>query len=248
MNLRRRILQSDVLRRVLCACAALYIRFVYWTSRFRVVGGDIPRAFWQSKRPFILCFWHGRLLMMPYSWDRGVPIHMLISRHRDGQIIAKTVSHFGIATVAGSTARGGGAALRTLVRLLKQNACIGITPDGPAGPRMRASLGVAQVARLAGVPVLCAAYGSRPRRLLKSWDRFLVALPFGRGVFVWGAPILVPAEADDAALDAARRAIEKRLNAVTETADLLCRQSAVAPDAREWRPSMGEAEARTVAR
>lgn len=235
----KRLLKSDLLRRFLCAIGALYIRFVYATSRFRVVGGEFPERLWDSKKPFILCFWHGRLLMMPYVWPRGRPIHMLISRHRDGRIIADTVAHFGIKTVAGSTAKGGSAALRSMMKRLRAGESVGITPDGPGGPRMRASAGIAQIARMAGVPVLAAAYSCRPRKILKSWDRFLLALPFARGVFVWGAPIEVPASAAPAELEVARLAIEQRLNAVTETADLLCHAPAVAPDAREWRADAG---------
>ena len=236
----KRILKSAGLRRFLCAVGALYIRFVHATSRWRVIGGDFPRALWEAKKPFILCFWHGRLLMMPYCWDRHVPVNMLISKHRDGRIIADTVAHFGIKTVAGSTTRGGGAALRNMVKKLRAGECAGITPDGPGGPRMRASAGIAQVARMAGVPVVAAAYSCRPRRVLKSWDRFVVATPFGRGVFVWGAPIEVPAGANAAELEAARLMIERRLNAVTETADLLCREPMIEPDAKEWRAAQAE--------
>jgi len=231
---RKRILQSDTAQRALCALAALYIRFVHKTGTWQVEGGEIPGAFWRQKRPFILCFWHGRLLMMPYCWDRDVPIHMLISQHRDGQIIARTVAHFGIDTIAGSSSRGGGAALRSMVRAIRNGDCIGITPDGPQGPRMRASIGVAQVARLAGVPVIAAAFSCKPRRLTTSWDRFAFAFPFGRGAFVWGEPIIVDPNADDDALDAARRAIEAKLNDVTDRADRLCGLAPVAPDDEEW--------------
>lgn len=234
MTLRKRILQSDTAQRALCALAALYIRFVHKTGRWQVEGGEIPSTFWQQKRPFILCFWHGRLLMMPYCWDRDVPIHMLISQHRDGQIIARTVAHFGIDTIAGSSSRGGGAALRSMVRAIRNGDCIGITPDGPQGPRMRASIGVAQVARLAGVSVIPAAFSCKPRRLMASWDRFAFAFPFGRGAFVWGEPISVDPKADDDALDAARRAIEARLNQVTDRADRLCGVAPVAPDDETW--------------
>lgn len=233
-------LKSASLRRFSCAVGALYIRFVFATSRWRVVGGEFPRALWDAKKPFILCFWHGRLLMMPYCWESGTHINMLISKHRDGRIIADTVAHFGIKTVAGSTTRGGGAALRNMVRKLRAGECAGITPDGPGGPRMRASLGVAQVARMAGVPVLAAAFSCRPRRVLASWDRFVIALPFARGVFVWGAPVEVPANANAAEQEEARLMIERRLNAVTETADLLCFEPAIEPDPREWRAAQAE--------
>jgi lysophospholipid acyltransferase (LPLAT)-like uncharacterized protein len=225
----RRILRSELLRRALCAVAASHIWLVHATGRWRVIGGEIPRRFWDEGKPFILCFWHGRLLMMPYCWRRSVPIHMLISRHRDGQIIARTVRHFGIDTIAGSSSRGGGAALRTMLRALKAGACIGITPDGPRGPRMRASRGIVDVARLAQVPIVPATFAASRRSLLESWDRFVLAWPFAGGVFVWGEPIVVPADADEAALEAARQQVEDRLNEITRRADLLCRKPAVEP-------------------
>lgn len=243
----KRFLRSDAVQRALCALAALYIRFVHLSGRWETAGGDIPKAFWDRGEPFILCFWHGRILMMPYCWRRAVPIHMLISRHRDGKIIARTVAHFGIATVAGSSSRGGGAALRALVRELRQGNCIGITPDGPRGPRMRASLGVAQVARLSGAAVIPAAFSCAPRRVLSSWDRFVVALPFARGVFVWGEPVRVARDADEAAVERARGAIESGLNAVTERADRLCGQTPVEPAREHWAAESQEDESGAAA-
>ena len=134
----KKTLRNDTVRRVLCWLGAQYIRLAHATGRWTVVGGETPRRFWDAGKPFILCFWHGRLLMMPYCWDRRRPISVLISQHPDGQILARTVGHFGIDTVAGSTTRGGTAALRTLLKTLKAGAYVGITPDGPRGPRAAA--------------------------------------------------------------------------------------------------------------
>lgn len=155
-------------------------------------------------------------------------MNMLISRHRDGGLIADTIGWFGLDTVRGSSAKpgrekdkGATAALMEMLRKLKSGEYVGITPDGPRGPRMRATDGVAAVARLAGVPVIACAYSARRRRLLSSWDRFVVALPFTKGVFVWGEPIAVPSSAKGEALDAARLAIETELTRVTREADRL---------------------------
>ncbi|WP_096703873.1 lysophospholipid acyltransferase family protein [Magnetospirillum sp. 15-1] len=219
MGLAKRIGKSEGLRGLLCWLGSLYIRLVYLTGRWQVVNGGHAQALWDQGKPFILAFWHGRILMMPKSWRQAVPIHMLISQHRDGQLIARTVSHFGIDTVQGSTTRGGSAALRAMLKFLKNGECVGITPDGPKGPRMRASDGIVAVARLAGVPILPATFATSRRKLLGSWDRFAVALPFSRGVFVWGDPITVPKEADDTAMEAARQAVEDHLNAITRDAD-----------------------------
>ncbi len=219
MGLAKRIGKSEELRGLLCWLGSLYIRLVHATGRWQVVNGGHAARLWDEGQPFILAFWHGRILMMPKSWRRSVPIHMLISQHRDGQLIARTVSHFGIHTVVGSTTRGGSAALRAMLKFLKSGQCVGITPDGPKGPRQRASLGVVNVAKLAGVPILPATFSTSRRRLLGSWDRFAVALPFSRGVFVWGDPIAVARDASEEQLESARRAVEDGLNAITRDAD-----------------------------
>jgi len=226
----RGILRSAWVRRCACFLAALYIRLVRATSSWRVVNGAAAEAAWASGRPFILAFWHGRLLMMPYAWRRGVKMNMLISTHRDGELIAGTIRHFGLGSVRGSSRRDGAQALRAMLKALKAGECVGITPDGPGGPRMRASEGVVGIAKLAGVPVLPAAFGTSRRKILGSWDRFALALPFSRGVFVWGEPIVIDRREDSAA--AARR-IETALTEVTAEADRLVGQQPVQPAAEE---------------
>lgn len=225
----RTILRSDAARRLLCWLGAQYIRLVHLTGRWQVIGGEAAEALWRDGKPFILCFWHGRLLMMPHCWRRDRAIHMLISQHRDGQIIARTVGHFGIRTVTGSSSKGGAQALRAMVRAIKAGDCVGITPDGPRGPRMRASDGAVALARLSGVPIIPATYGTAAGRVLQSWDRFLVAWPFGRGVILWGDPILVPGDADAAAMEQARATLEAGLNAITERADRMTGRDPVVP-------------------
>lgn len=225
----KRLLKNEGLRRFLCWVGALYIRLVCNTNRWEVVRGDIPQAFWRDGKPFILCFWHGRLLMMPHSWERDRQIHMLISQHRDGKLIANTVRHFGIKWLAGSSSKGGAQALRTMLKAIKSGEWVGITPDGPRGPRMRASEGIINVARLAGVPIIPATFSTSGGAVLNTWDRFLVARPFGRGVIVWGDPIEVDRHAPPDALEDARRRVEEGLNAITEEADRLTGRTPVKP-------------------
>jgi len=222
----RDVLRSGWVRRCVCLLAAWYIRLVRVTSSWRVVNGAVAAAEWDAGRPFILAFWHGRLLMMPYAWRAGIAMNMLISTHRDGELIAGTIRHFGLGAVRGSSRRDGAAALRAMLKALKSGTCVGITPDGPRGPRMRASEGVVGIAKLSGVPVLPAAVATSRRKVLGSWDAFALALPFSRGVFVWGAPIQVDRHEDAAA---AVRRIEAALNAVTDEADRLVGQRPAQP-------------------
>jgi lysophospholipid acyltransferase (LPLAT)-like uncharacterized protein len=218
-QLGRRLARSDRARHLLCWLVSLYIRFVFATSRWSVEGGEAARQLHAAGKPFILAFWHGRLLMMPKAWQTGIPIHMLISGHRDGRIIADAVGHFGIASIAGSSSKGGRAALRLMVKMLKAGDCVGITPDGPRGPAMQATQGIVVTARLAGVPILPLSYATRRRRLMRSWDRFHLAFPFTTGIFLWGAPIVIPADADETALERYRLLVEERLTALGAEAD-----------------------------
>jgi len=121
--------------------------------------------------------------------------------------------------------------LRAIVKSLKAGECAGFTPDGPRGPRMRVSAGLINAARLAQVPILPCTYAIARRRVLRSWDRFVLALPFSRGVFLWGEPIAVAADGDEAALERTRSKVEERLNALTREADLLCGTAPIEPAA-----------------
>jgi len=224
----RHFARSDRLRRVLCYSIHLYIRFVFWTSRWSVEGAEHPRRLREAGKPFILAFWHGRLMMIPMAWQRLAPIHMLISAHRDGRIIADAVAHFGVQTVTGSTRRGGGAALRAMVKSLAAGDCVGITPDGPAGPAMVASNGIVNVARLAGVPIVPVTFATSRRRMMRSWDRMQIALPFGRCSFIWGQPIVIEGRLDEDGVERARREVERRMLDMVAEAE--------ARVGREWTP------------
>ena len=207
----RQFVRSDRLRRVLCYSIHLYIRLVYLTNRWSVEGAEHPLRLRDAGRPFILAFWHGRLMMIPMAWQRLAPIHMLISAHRDGRIIADSVAHFGVQTVTGSTRRGGSAALRSMVKSLAAGDCVGITPDGPAGPAMVASAGIVNVARLSGAPIVPVTFAASWRRTMRSWDRMQIALPFGRGAFIWGEPIEFGSRLDASGVESARQLVERRM-------------------------------------
>ena len=222
----RRFRKSDGLRIVACRLIAFYIYLVWVTGRWEVRNGGVAEALWREKSSFILAFWHGRLLMMPAMWPRGFPMHVLISKHRDGEIISRAIGFFGIGTVRGSAAKpgstrdkGGAAALRGMLKVLKAHEYVGMTPDGPRGPRMQASEGVISVARVSGVPIVPCSFSCRRRVVLNTWDRFVVPLPFTRGVIVWGDPIVVDRSAGEAELEQVRLRVEAAITRVTHESD-----------------------------
>ena len=233
----RRLLEYGALREAACRLVAFYIRVAWRFGKWTIENEDIAARFIAAKRPFIACFWHGRLLMMACAWQYPAKMHIVISRHRDGRFIARAMDHLGISTIAGSSSEGGRAALRDMLQALARGEYVGVTPDGPRGPRMRAGKGVVRAARLASVPLLPVTYAASRRRVLRSWDRFVLPLPFARGVIRIGAPIEVPANADDDDVERIRAHLESTLNDMTRDLDARYGLAPIAPADAVERPS-----------
>jgi lysophospholipid acyltransferase (LPLAT)-like uncharacterized protein len=217
VSLRKRLLGSAAVQSVAAWLITGYIHLVRATSRWDVEGFEHVAAIRDAGGPLLACFWHQRIMMMRFLWREAAPFSVLVSPHRDGRLLSRTMRRLGVNIIEGSSNRDGAAGLRGVIRTLKEGGCVAITPDGPRGPRLRVQAGVIAAARAAGVPILPAAFSVRRRRLLATWDRFLLALPFTRGVYVIGAPIDV-ADLDP---EAARRLVEARLNEITCYADRL---------------------------
>lgn len=215
----RDLLRYRPVRAFACRAAAGYIRLVRATGRWTIENADAASRYVAEGKPFIACFWHGRLLMIPHAWAYAAPIHILISHHRDGRLIADVLDRFGIGTITGSSSKGGKAAVLRMIRTLRQGEFIGITPDGPRGPRMRAGLGVIRTAQSTGAPIVPVSFAASRRRVLRSWDRFVLALPFARGVVGIGNFIEVPRDADAETLECLRQRLEDDLNTLTGELD-----------------------------
>lgn len=149
----------DLVAAVAPLVANAFIRLVRRTMRIRYSGREVVEGFLRTGRPFILAFWHGELFLMRYSFP-GKRITILISRHRDGEIIARTMELFGLHASRGSTTEGGATGLREVVRRVRDGYCIGFTPDGPRGPRHIAQPGVVVAARLARIPIVPVGFGA----------------------------------------------------------------------------------------
>jgi len=217
----RRLLNATFTHRAFSFLAALYIRLVFVTTRWAYLETQIPEAYLKSKKPFIVCFWHGRLGMLAYAWTwKDRPFRMLLSAHRDGQLIGQTVAYFGITSIEGSTQRGGTQALRNLLKALRAGDTIGITPDGPRGPCQVASPGVITMAKLAQADMIPVTFSTSHRIRLNTWDRFHMPLPFSRGVFLWGEPVLKPpSDSDPLEIEATRQRLETALTDLQNKAD-----------------------------
>ncbi len=196
-----------------------YLRLVGATMRLSYRNRDALERARRGRGPYILAFWHSRFVMMPWAYP-GEKLAVLSSTHRDSRLLARLLERFGLTIVPGSSSSGGAAGFRGLLRRVGDGYDVGITPDGPRGPRRRAKEGVIATARLSGIPIVPVAFSARPARRLASWDRTLVPWPFARGLYVYGEPIGVPREAGPAACEGLRQRLERELDRLTDLADL----------------------------
>ena len=218
----KKILRTKLAYSVICWIGAKYIKFVSFTNSWSFINKKYVENLWKKNEAFILCFWHGRLLMMPLSWNKEKKINVLISTHSDGQLLSKTVKHFNIETITGSSSKGGSEAIRNIVKSLKSGISIGMTPDGPRGPRMKVNSAIIKIASLTGHKIVPLSYSVKKKIFLNSWDKFLVALPFGKGCFVWGKPIKIKKNiSTNEDLKLSKR-LENNLLKLTKKADRYC--------------------------
>ncbi|MFC1542266.1 lysophospholipid acyltransferase family protein [Pseudomonadota bacterium] len=146
--------------------------------------------------------------MMPYAY-RGWNGSMLISEHRDGAFIADAVQLMGINSSRGSSTRGGARALLEMIRLARSGHSLGITPDGPKGPREIVQPGTVQLAKKSGMPLRAVCYATKRQWRANSWDRFYIPKPFTRGVFVISDEIYADSNDDSVNLDRFQAAMDE---------------------------------------
>jgi lysophospholipid acyltransferase (LPLAT)-like uncharacterized protein len=148
-----------------------------------------------------------------------VPLHVLISRSRDGELITRALATRGVTAARGSASRGGSRAMRELVRYLgEERGVVVTTPDGPRGPSRELKAGTVLLAQLSGVPIVPMSFAASRAWRLSSWDRFIVPHPFSRLAAVVGEPIAVPADLDDEGREAKRCEVEAAIRATDERA------------------------------
>jgi lysophospholipid acyltransferase (LPLAT)-like uncharacterized protein len=201
------------------ALAALWL--LGKTTRKRYVGAEELLAHWQRGEQVILTFWHDRILLMafPYRTYRGQKACVMNSIHRDGEIITRVLTHFGVRAVRGSSTRGWMGGLKGMLEAYRQGYDLLVVPDGPRGPRHQAKPGVLQLARATGAPIFPVTYGAAWRTTARSWDRLLIPFPLSRVLYVIGQPIRVPTDASPELMEEKRKELEDTLLTITAQAD-----------------------------
>jgi lysophospholipid acyltransferase (LPLAT)-like uncharacterized protein len=191
--------------------AYLFLRLLHATLRVRHVRvanlDNTPRH--------IVAFWHECILLALHSrWRR--PTAAIISRSSDGELVARMLRFYGAETARGSSSRGGDLAIREVLRAVRAGRNIGVTPDGPRGPRRVLKEGVVYIAQVTGLPVVPFYFTARRKKRLRSWDQGIVPAPFSRAIFLYGSPILVPRDGN---VEEWRLTIERAMNELAEEAE-----------------------------
>ena len=204
---------------------ALVVRLLVLTLRIRVEDPDLLRA-QVAGEPFIVVFWHNRLLLVPTAWNRFFARHRrrqgmaLSSTSRDGELIAQFIARFGIGPVRGSATRRGSTALRELAALLRDGHDVAITPDGSRGPCYEIKPGLVLLAQLTGRSVLPISFEYGRAWRLRTWDRFVIPKPFSTVIFRVGKPVTVPRTASPEEFEAERQRCQSAMRALLLEADL----------------------------
>jgi lysophospholipid acyltransferase (LPLAT)-like uncharacterized protein len=221
---RRRREGSEWIPRTLAAAAYWYSRLVQATTRIVFEPGN-PLVLYRDVLPGIGTFWHGNQFLIAPIRPRDVPVRILVSNHRDGEITARLAHRFGAGTVRGSGGRstrwlrkGGVSAFLELCSSLEEGFTVILTADSTRGVARRAGPGVIALAKASGKPLIGIGIAASRRIVINSWDRTVLPLPFGRIAVVATPGFWVPADASDAVIEEKRRELEEALNAATDRA------------------------------
>jgi len=160
--------------------AARTLRFLGHTMRVSTIGGEIVDELYRQGNRIIIAFWHGRQLMMPLAY-RGQLASILISQHRDGEIIARIMQYFGFQAIRGSSTRGGLRAVRQLVKAGRNGGDLVVTPDGPKGPACKVQSGVIYLAKVTGLPIIPLTFACSKKKSFRVGITFKFPIPAVKG-------------------------------------------------------------------
>lgn len=201
----------------------IFGKWILWlwakSARTTVLGEDSYRELRKKKIPAIVLIWHGRIFFAPYFFRRR-GIMPLVSPSEDGEIIAQIINRWGYKTLRGSSSHSIIKAWNEMKKELNRGGELIIVPDGPRGPGRKMKLGAMKLAQETGAFLVPFTFSSSKRKILKSWDRFLIPAPFSRFVAMFGDPISVDPTLDKKEMGKKLQEVEKIMNGMDGRADM----------------------------
>ncbi|MDR2685977.1 MAG: lysophospholipid acyltransferase family protein [Rickettsiales bacterium] len=204
------IFKNALVQWMIAVFAAFVIWFIFLSSRRKIEGEEILKNL--KGKPAVFAFWHGRsFVLSPLVYLYGLDGYAVSSIHEDGRLMAKLQRLFGLKPIKGSSKRDSLSVLRGGLSVLKKGKVLMMTPDGPRGPRMQLKDGILYFAKMTGVPIIPICYSCSRARFNKNWDKYMLALPFGRIKFNLGNPVFVPRNATENEWNLIREDLEKTM-------------------------------------
>ena len=233
----KRFMRSHAVQITLGWIVAAWMTLVKYTTRWDVTGMERVQPIINEGKGFIALTWHSRFMMLTSAWKKEWQLpYVLISRSRDGAIVAHTSHFLGLKTIRGSAKKaksklikGGTKAGLEVVDAIEAGGCIVITPDGPRGPRQRLGDGPVRLAKLTGAVIAPCTFAIKNRKQFDSWDKFVLPLPFSKGRIIWGTPVRVPKDANDSQIESIITSIELEMNRYLAEADTSLGHKVVEP-------------------
>ena len=189
------------------------------TLRITFINKNVINELERSKKNYVLAFWHGTMLL-PWYLNRNKNFAAIISKSKDGDLLAKILKHWGYQVVRGSSSTGGSVALGIMVDYAKNDYSIAITPDGPRGPIFRLKAGAVITAKKSGIPLVLVGIGYKKNRKLKSWDRFQIPGLFSRVKVIYSMPVYADVNLDYAGTSKLIEDCEKEMNKIQGDANV----------------------------
>lgn len=197
---------------MLSGVLAVLLRLLCATLRWKVEGLEHLVPFWGAGSPVIVACWHGRLVMIPFAWQRhgGGRIYVLMGLNRNGELITRIVDRFNMKAIRGGSRSGGKEARDEMARVVLQDAAttLAVTPDGPHGPALVSKMGMAHLSRSSSLPIIWVSAAASWALHLGTWDRMQLPLPFSRVTVRFSAPMF-PAAWAASTLHEYREAIDR---------------------------------------
>jgi len=212
---------SKLLAQAVPALAPHLVRGLMSTCRYKTVHGDVSE-FLEHDKPFIGVVWHKDLLFALDFFRRRRKIVVMVSRSKDGELVARALERMGYRTVRGSSSAGGREALAELTDLLRQGWGSAIIADGPRGPARQSKIGPVLASRNSGVPMLLWGVHASPSITLKNWDRTMIPKPFAKIYLSYGGPIYVPPHSTREVCEEIRAKVDVQMAEL----EAICRSSA----------------------
>ena len=181
--------KSNLFIKILSAIIYMYINIVYFTSKKYFIFSKKFNKSKHIKGSFIYAFWHNRLSLAFYLAPPKTKINILISEHKDGKIIAQTSRLFGRKIITGSSNKISIKSLRNIIKCLVNKESLAITPDGPRGPVYEINSNIAKIAQKTSTTIIPISFSCKKKKIMNSWDNFIVPLPFNQIYLIYGNPI-----------------------------------------------------------